>query len=173
MSSSATGAAVLIVLGILTAFGPLSMDMYLPALPELVDFFRTTPGKAQLTLSAFTIAFGAGQLVYGPVSDRLGRRNVLLVGIGIYALASILCVFADTIDELILARLFQAIGGAAGIVLSRAIIRDLFDKLEGARALSLMLLIPSLAALIAPFVGGYLLKFFDDWRLIFRLSFIC
>ena len=171
MSSSATGAAVLIVLGILTAFGPLSMDMYLPALPELVDFFRTTPGKAQLTLSAFTIAFGAGQLVYGPVSDRLGRRNVLLVGIGIYALASILCVFADTIDELILARLFQAIGGAAGIVLSRAIIRDLFDKLEGARALSLMLLIPSLAALIAPFVGGYLLKFFDDWRLIFWVLF--
>lgn len=167
MPSPATGAAVLIVLGILTAFGPMSMDMYLPALPELVDFFRTTPGKAQLTLSAFTIAFGAGQLVYGPVSDRMGRRNVLLVGIAIYAVASVLCVFAHTINELILARFFQAIGGAAGIVLSRAVIRDLFDKLEGARALSLMLLIPSLAALIAPFVGGYLLKFFADWRLIF------
>ena len=167
MPSSATGAAFLIVLGILTAFGPVSMDMYLPAFPELVNFFRTTPGKAQLTLSAFTIAFGAGQLVYGPVSDRMGRRNVLLVGIAIYAVASIFCVFSTTINELILARFFQAIGGAAGIVLSRAIIRDLFDKLEGARALSLMLLIPSLAALIAPFVGGYLLKFFADWRLIF------
>ena len=171
MSRSATVAAVLIVLGILTAFGPMSMDMYLPAMPELARYFATTPGNVQFTLSAFTIAFGAGQLVYGPVSDRLGRRSVLLVGIAIYTVASILCVFASSINELIVARFFQALGGAAGIVLSRAIIRDVYDKLEGARALSLMLLIPSLAALIAPFVGGYLLKFFADWRLIFWTLF--
>ena len=167
MPSSATGAAVIIILGILTAFGPISMDMYLPSFPELVHYFKTTPSKAQLTLSAFTIAFGIGQLIYGPVSDRMGRRYVLLAGIAIYAVASVLCVLTNSIDELIIARFFQALGGAAGIVLSRAIIRDLFDKLEGARALSLMLLVPSLAALISPFVGGYILKFFGDWRLIF------
>jgi len=167
MPSSATGAAVLIILGILTAFGPMSMDMYLPAFPELVHYFKTTPSKAQLTLSAFTIAFGIGQLIYGPISDRMGRRYVLLAGIAIYAVASVLCVLTTSIDELIIARFFQALGGAAGIVLSRAIIRDLFNKLEGARALSLMLLVPSLAALISPFVGGYILKFFGDWRLIF------
>lgn len=167
MPSSATGAAVLIILGILTAFGPISMDMYLPSFPELVHYFKTTPSKAQLTLSAFTIAFGIGQLIYGPISDRMGRRYVLLAGIAIYAVASVLCVLTNSIDELIIARFFQALGGAAGIVLSRAIIRDLFDKLEGARALSLMLLVPSLAALISPFVGGYILKFFGDWRLIF------
>ena len=167
MPSSATGAAVIIILGILTAFGPISMDMYLPSFPELVHYFKTTPSKAQLTLSAFTIAFGIGQLIYGPVSDRMGRRYVLLAGIAIYAVASVLCVLTNSIDELIIARFFQALGGAAGIVLSRAIIRDLFNKLEGARALSLMLLVPSLAALISPFVGGYILKFFGDWRLIF------
>tara|TARA_Y100000588_G_scaffold230317_1_gene244035 strand:+ start:1261 stop:2472 length:1212 start_codon:yes stop_codon:yes gene_type:complete len=167
MPSSATGAAVIIILGILTAFGPISMDMYLPSFPELVHYFKTTPSKAQLTLSAFTIAFGIGQLIYGPISDRMGRRYVLLAGIAIYAVASVLCVLTNSIDELIIARFFQALGGAAGIVLSRAIIRDLFDKLEGARALSLMLLVPSLAALISPFVGGYILKFFGDWRLIF------
>ena len=167
MPSSATGAAVIIILGILTAFGPISMDMYLPSFPELVHYFKTTPSKAQLTLSAFTIAFGIGQLIYGPVSDRMGRRYVLLAVIAIYAVASVLCVLTNSIDELIIARFFQALGGAAGIVLSRAIIRDLFDKLEGARALSLMLLVPSLAALISPFVGGYILKFFGDWRLIF------
>ena len=167
MPSSATGAAVIIILGILTAFGPISMDMYLPSFPELVHYFKTTPSKAQLTLSAFTIAFGIGQLIYGPVSDWMGRRYVLLAGIAIYAVASVLCVLTNSIDELIIARFFQALGGAAGIVLSRAIIRDLFDKLEGARALSLMLLVPSLAALISPFVGGYILKFFGDWRLIF------
>ena len=143
------------------------MDMYLPSFPELVHYFKTTPSKAQLTLSAFTIAFGIGQLIYGPISDRMGRRYVLLAGIAIYAVASVLCVLTNSIDELIIARFFQALGGAAGIVLSRAIIRDLFDKLEGARALSLMLLVPSLAALISPFVGGYILKFFGDWRLIF------
>ena len=165
MPSSATGAAVIIILGILTAFGPISMDMYLPSFPELVHYFKTTPSKAQLTLSAFTIAFGIGQLIYGPVSDRMGRRYVLLAGIAIYAVASVLCVLTNSIDELIIARFFQALGGAAGIVLSRAIIRDLFDKLEGARALSLMLLVPSLAALISPFVCGYILKFFGDLEL--------
>ena len=167
ISPSVNGSAVLIVLGILTAFGPMSMDMYLPALPELVNYFKTSPSKAQFTLSAFTIAFGIGQLIYGPVSDRLGRRYVLLVGIAIYAVASVLCVLTISVEELIIARFFQALGGAAGIVLSRAIIRDLFNKTEGARALSLMLLIPSIAALISPFVGGYILKFFGDWRLIF------
>ncbi|MBK19100.1 MAG: Bcr/CflA family drug resistance efflux transporter [Rhodospirillaceae bacterium] len=171
MKSSATGAAVLIILGILTAFGPMSMDMYLPAMPDLARYFATSPGNVQYTLSAFTIAFGAGQLIYGPVSDRLGRRGVLLAGITLYTLASVFCVYASSINELIVARFFQAIGGAAGIVLSRAIIRDVYDKLEGARALSLMLMIPSLAALIAPFIGGYLLKFFADWRLIFWTLF--
>ena len=167
MVPSATGSAVIIVLGILTAFGPMSMDMYLPSLPELAVFFSTSTSNAQLTLSVFTIAFGIGQLFYGPISDRYGRRGILLVGIFLYTVASVLCAIATTIEFLIGFRLLQGLGGAAGIVLTRAIIRDLFDREEGARALSLMLLVPSLAALVAPFIGGYILKWFADWALIF------
>jgi DHA1 family bicyclomycin/chloramphenicol resistance-like MFS transporter len=148
------------------------MDMYLPGLPTLATYFSTTAGKAQLTLSGFTVGFAVGQLIYGPVSDRLGRKWVLVSGIALYTVASLLCATATDIDDLILFRVLQALGGGAGVVLTRAIIRDLYSREAGARALSLMLLVPSLAALIGPFIGGQLLVW-AEWRDIFWLLTAC
>ncbi|MBT5458255.1 MAG: Bcr/CflA family multidrug efflux MFS transporter [Rhodospirillaceae bacterium] len=149
-------------------FGPLSMDMYLPSLPTLADYFSTSASKAQLTLSGFTIGFAFCQLIYGPLADRYGRRWLLVGGIALYTVASYLCSTATEIDNLILYRFVQAVGGGAGVVLTRAIIRDLYSKEAGARALSLLLLAPSLAALIGPFIGGQILLW-SEWNAIFWL----
>ena len=165
---SIAGATIILILGTLSSFGPMSMDMYLPALPTIEKDFLTTASNAQLTLSSFTIGFAIGPLFYGPLSDRFGRRPVLLFGIIFYVVAGILCAITESIDALITLRFFQAIGGAAGLVLTRAIVRDLWSGTESARILSLSLLIVSFSALIAPFIGGYLLKFLG-WRLIFWL----
>lgn len=156
------------LLGTLCMFGPLSMDMYLPSLPTLADYFSTSTSKAQLTLSGFTIGFAFCQLIYGPLADRYGRRWLLVGGIALYTVASYLCSTATEIDNLILYRFVQAVGGGAGVVLTRAIIRDLYSKEAGARALSLLLLAPSLAALIGPFIGGQILLW-SEWNAIFWL----
>lgn len=163
------GAALIVTLGILSMFGPMSIDMYLPSLPMLAADLETTKSNAQLTLSAFTVGFALSQLIYGPMSDRLGRRRVLLSGITLYALAGALCALAWDIESLIFFRFLQALGGGAGVVLTRAIIRDLFEKEAAAKALSLMLLLPSLAALAAPILGGHLIVLTGDWRPIFWL----
>lgn len=149
-------------------FGPLSMDMYLPSLPALADYFSTSASRAQLTLSGFTIGFAFCQLIYGPLSDRYGRKWLLVAGVALYTVASLLCSTATDIDGLILFRFVQAIGGGAGVVLTRAIVRDLYAKEAGARALSLLLLAPSLAALVGPFIGGQILLW-TDWSAIFWL----
>jgi len=166
--AATAGTAIIALLGTMSAFGPLSMDMYLPTLPTMVEYFGTTTSKAQLTLSGFTIGFAVGQLVYGPVSDRYGRKWVLIGGIVVYVLASYFCATAADVDTLILVRFLQALGGGAGVVLTRAIIRDLYSPEAGARALSLLLLAPSLAALVGPFIGGQILLW-ADWRSIFWL----
>lgn len=160
--------ALITLLGTLAAFGPLSMDMYLPSLPTLANYFSASASKAQLTLSGFTIGFAIGQLVYGPVSDRYGRKWVLISGVVLYVVASYFCATASDVDTLILVRFLQALGGGAGVVLTRAIVRDLYSQTAGARALSLMLLVPSVAALISPFIGGQILLW-ADWRWIFWL----
>lgn len=163
-----TGTALIALLGTMSAFGPLSMDMYLPSLPTLAAYFGASVSKAQLTLSGFTVGFAVGQLVYGPVSDRYGRKWVLISGVALYVAASYLCATATDVDTLIAVRFLQALGGGAGVVLTRAIVRDLFSKEAGARALSLMLLVPSLAALVGPFIGGQFLLW-ASWRGIFWL----
>jgi DHA1 family bicyclomycin/chloramphenicol resistance-like MFS transporter len=162
------GTSIIVLLGTLCMFGPLSMDMYLPSLPALASFFSTSASKAQLTLSGFTIGFAICQLVYGPLSDRLGRKWLLVGGVALYSVASLLCAIAADIDALIVYRFLQAVGGGAGVVITRAIVRDLYSKEAGARALSLLLLAPSLAALVGPFIGGQILLW-TDWRDIFWL----
>lgn len=164
----ATGGGLIALLGTAATFGPLSMDMYLPSLPTLATYFSTSVSKAQLTLSGFTIGFAICQLIYGPLSDRLGRKWVLVSGVTLYVVTSALCALTTNIDNLIVLRFFQAVGGGAGVVLTRAIVRDLYSKEEGARALSLLLLAPSLAALVGPFIGGYLLLW-TSWASIFWL----
>lgn len=166
--TAVAGTAIILILGTLSSFGPMSMDMYLPAMPTIEKDFLTTASNAQLTLSSFTIGFAVGPLLYGPLSDRFGRRPLLLFGIAFYVFAGLMCAVTESISALITLRFFQALGGAAGLVLTRAIVRDLWSGTESARILSLSLLIVSLSALIAPFIGGYLLKFFG-WRSIFWL----
>jgi DHA1 family bicyclomycin/chloramphenicol resistance-like MFS transporter len=168
VATATAGTALIALLGTMGAFGPLSMDMYLPSLPTLASYFSTSTSKAQMTLSGFTLGFALGQLLYGPISDRYGRKWVLISGVALYVIASYFCATAKDVDTLIFVRILQAIGGGAGVVLTRAIVRDIFDQEAGARALSLMLLVPSLAALVSPFIGGQILLW-SDWRGIFWL----
>jgi MFS transporter, DHA1 family, multidrug resistance protein len=157
-----------LVLGALSAFGPVSIDMYLPSLPTLAREFRTDTAMAQLTLSIFFIGLALGQALYGPIADRVGRRRPLLIGCALYALASLACVFAPSIATLIALRFVQSLGGCAGIVLARSVVRDLFDARESARMYSFLLLVMGLAPITAPFIGGQLLVAFG-WRAIFWL----
>ncbi|WP_341911977.1 Bcr/CflA family multidrug efflux MFS transporter [Ferrovibrio terrae] len=155
-----------LVLGALSAFTPLAVDMYLPALPALERTLATDSGKVQQTLSVFFLGLAIGQLFYGPISDRFGRRSPLLVGNLLFIGASIACALAPGIDTLIGARFVQAFGSCAGLVISRAMVRDLFEPREGARVMSLLMLVMGVAPILAPLLGGYVVAWFD-WHAIF------
>ncbi len=157
---------LLALLALLSAFTPLSIDMYLPALPIIAVDLRGTAGDIQLTLSAFIVAFGVGQVFYGPAGDRFGRRPVILVGLLIYVAASIGCAFAAAAGQLVVLRLLQGLAACGGVVLSRTMVRDLAEKDQAARAMSLMMACTSIAPMLAPLIGGQVLWFFG-WRAIF------
>lgn len=154
------------ILGALSAFGPLSTDMYLPALPSLARDFATSASLTQLTLSACFLGLGVGQAIAGPLSDTLGRRRPLLIGLAAYALASLLCVVAPSVLMLLVLRFIQGLAGAAGIVIARAIVRDLYTGVAAARFFSLLMLVNGLAPILAPLFGGLLLHF-TSWRGVF------
>ena len=156
----------ILLLGSLTAFGAVTIDLYLPALPTIGDKLRATPGLVQLTMSAFFVGMALGQLVYGPLSDRVGRRPALLWGAAIYVVASIGCAFAPSIEWLIAGRFAQALGACAGQTLARAVVRDRYGHTESARVLSLLVLVLAVAPLLAPSVGGVLVTMVS-WRAIF------
>ncbi|PRX47138.1 DHA1 family bicyclomycin/chloramphenicol resistance-like MFS transporter [Prauserella shujinwangii] len=155
-----------LVLGGLTAFGPLSVDMYLPALPSMAADLGTTDATLQLTLSSFIVGLALGQLVIGPLSDALGRRRPLLVGIAIYVAASVLCAVSPSAELLIAARAVQAVGAAAGIVVARATVRDLFSGTAMTRFFSMLMLVTGLAPILAPVLGGQVLTW-TSWRGVF------
>lgn len=161
-------AGLTVLLGALTAFGPLSIDMYLPALPALADAFAVEPSRIQLTLSAFFLGFGAGQLVYGPLSDRWGRRPPFLIGGSVYVVASLACALATRVEWLIGLRLLQGLGACGGPLSARAVVRDLHERDRAARMLSLLMLVMGAAPLLAPLLGGQLLLIFG-WRSIFAV----
>lgn len=164
--SSTLGMALL--LGILAAFGPLSIDMYLPALPNLADDLHASTSLVQLSLTACLLGIAAGQLFAGPISDVRGRKGPLLFGLFTYGLASLLCVFAPTIWTFIIMRFIQGLTGSAGIVLSRAIVRDLYSGSEMTRFFSLLMLVNGVAPILAPILGGQVLEF-TTWRGIFMV----
>lgn len=155
-----------ICLGLVAALAPLSIDMYLPSFPSIAQDLGATAAQVQLTLSVYILGFTLGQLAYGPLSDRYGRRPVLLSGICLYVAMSVLCATAPDAESLSLYRFFQAIGGGAGTVLSRAIIRDRYDGVVMAKVMSLMLTIILFAPMVAPVIGGYVLVWLG-WRAIF------
>jgi DHA1 family bicyclomycin/chloramphenicol resistance-like MFS transporter len=155
--------AMTAVLALLTALGPLSTDMYLPSLPAIAGDLATTTAGAQMTLSAFLLGFAVGQFVYGPVSDRAGRKPVLLFGLGLFLAASTACALAPSIEALVGARFLQALGASGPIVLARAIVRDLYEGARAGRELSRMGTIMGLVPALAPILGGLLHEAFD-WR---------
>ncbi|WP_051299961.1 multidrug effflux MFS transporter [Actinomadura rifamycini] len=146
------------VLGALTAIAPLSTDLYLPALPEVADDLSTGAALTQLTLTGCLIGLALGQAVAGPLSDALGRRRPLLAGMVVYSAASLLCAFAPTVETLVGARFVQGAAGAAGIVIARAIVRDLYEGVAAARFFSMLMLVTGLAPILAPVAGGQLLR---------------
>jgi DHA1 family bicyclomycin/chloramphenicol resistance-like MFS transporter len=151
--------SLFVVLGALSAFGPLSMDLYLPALPQLSADLDSTEAVGQLTLSACMVGLALGQLVLGPVSDRYGRRRPLLIGVGVYAATSLACALAGDMGLLIGLRLVQGVAGGAGIVIARAVVRDRCDTAGAARVFSMLMLVTGLAPILAPVLGGQLLRF--------------
>lgn len=155
-----------LVLGLLAALGPLCTDLYLPALPELAGELNTTTATAQLSLTAGLLGLGLGQLIFGPYSDKLGRMRPLLLSLLLLLAASLWCALAPSIDQLLIARLLQGLAGAGGAVISRAIARDLYSGHELTRFFALLMLVNGLAPIVAPVLGGVLLKFMD-WRGIF------
>lgn len=154
----------LILLGAMMAIGPLSIDMYLPALPIIGTEFDTY--RQELTLAVYLIGMSAGQLLYGPISDRFGRKPPLYFALTLYLVAALGCAFAHSLEALVVWRLLQALGGCAGVVISRAVVRDRSDTQEAARAYSLLLLVMGVAPILAPSLGGLILSF-TGWRGIF------
>ncbi len=159
---------LVLIIGALSAFGPLSIDMYLPALPSLAEELGGAASVVQLTLTAFMLGLALGQLVAGSLSDALGRRRPLLVGLVLYTASSLLCALAPSIAALILLRFVQGASGAAGIVIARAVVRDHFTGNDVARFFGLTMLVNGLAPILAPIIGGQILLF-TSWRGIFVL----
>jgi DHA1 family bicyclomycin/chloramphenicol resistance-like MFS transporter len=161
---SRTGIAI--VLGALTAFAPVSVDLYLPAFPSIAEHFGSGVGSVQLSLSTYMVGLALGQVLYGRLSDIHGRRRPMLAGIALYVAASIACGFAPSVEALIGLRLLQGVGGCAGIVIARAVVRDLYAGAEAARFFSLLMLVFGVAPVVAPLLGGQILAV-ASWEAIF------
>jgi len=157
---------LVVLLGVLTAFAPLSIDMYLPALPALETYFKATEGAVQLTLAMFIVGFSLGQTLYGPLTDRFGRKPPLYVGMLVYTLSSGACALAASVNALTALRLLQSLGACAGSVISRAMVRDLFPPEETRRVYSALILVMGVSPLLAPLFGAYMLLWFG-WKAIF------
>ncbi|WP_397377397.1 multidrug effflux MFS transporter [Pseudomonas sp.] len=167
---------LLLILGALSAFGPLAIDFYLPSFPSLARAFATDVEHVQLSLASYFVGLAIGQLIYGPMADRFGRRKPLLVGVALFSLASLACALAPSLEWLIAARFVQALGGCAGMVVSRAVVRDMCDPISSAKVFSQLMLVMGLAPILAPLAGGLLLSSLG-WPSIFicltLFSFAC
>jgi MFS transporter, DHA1 family, multidrug resistance protein len=155
-----------LILSALVAFAPMSIDMYLPTLPALERYFSTDTASVQHTLASFFAGLAIGQLLYGPIADKYGRKPPLYFGLTLYVIASAACAQAPGIGSLIVLRFLQAVSGCAGMVVARAMVRDLYDRQESARVFSILLMVMGIAPIVAPLAGGYLLTWFG-WRSIF------
>lgn len=162
---------LILILGLLTAIGPFSIDMYLPAFPDIAKSLHTPISQVTLSLSSFFIGISAGQLLYGPLLERFGRKQPLYVGLCIYLAASIGCALAASVNALILLRLLQALGACVGMVAARAMVRDLFEVKENARIFSMLMLVVAVSPIIAPTLGGYVTSILG-WRFVFAMLII-
>ena len=156
----------LVMAGAMSAFPPVTTDIYLPALPELTHALKGVTAQGQETLAVYFLGLGLGQLFYGPWSDRVGRRPTMLIGAALYLVASLGCALATSMPQMIALRFLQALGACAGVVISSAIVRDRFEHQESARIFSMLLTLRGIGPLIAPVVGGVIVTFLG-WRAIF------
>lgn len=157
---------LILILGLISAFGPLSIDMYLPALPGIAKDFGAPLSSVQLSLASFFVGIAFGQVFYGPFTDRFGRKLPLYIGLSLYGVASFLCATSTNVEGLIIFRFLQALGSCAGMVISRAIVRDMYRPHESARIFSLIMLIMGVAPILAPVFGGFVMNL-AGWRTIF------
>jgi DHA1 family bicyclomycin/chloramphenicol resistance-like MFS transporter len=157
---------LIVLMGVLQAFAPLSIDMYLPSMPLLEKVFSATTAQVQITLVTFLLGFALGQSLYGPVTDRFGRKPPLYFSLALFVISSAACALATSVNMLAFFRLLQAIGACGGAVVSRAMVRDLFPPSDLRRIFSMLVLVLGVSPLIAPFIGGYLLVWFG-WKSIF------
>jgi DHA1 family bicyclomycin/chloramphenicol resistance-like MFS transporter len=162
---------LILILGFLTAIGPLSIDMYLPAFPDIARSLNTSVAQVTLSLSSFFIGISVGQLLYGPLLERFGRKKPLYAGLCIYLLASVGCAFTASVNALIALRLLQALGGCVGMVAARAMVRDLFDVKENAKIFSTLMLVVAVSPIIAPTLGGYITAALG-WHYVFVMLII-
>lgn len=156
----------ILLLALLTAIAPLSTDMYLPALPNMASEYSVSTLLISSTLPAYFLGLAIGQLIYGPISDRIGRKKPLIFGLTLHVVASLLCIFTQDLDSLLIVRTLQALGSCVGLVLARAAIRDVLDTKSSARAFSSMMIVMGIAPVIAPTLGAWLLLIFH-WHSIF------
>lgn len=162
----------ILLLALLTSLGPLSIDMYIPAFPEMANDFQVSPHRIANTLAAYFLGLALGQLVYGPISDRIGRKKPLYFGLALYCVASLACIVAPNEWALIFARFIQALGGCVGVVMARAAIRDRLDLQSSSQAFSSMMIVMGIAPVVAPIIGAFILEYFS-WHAIFiTLTFI-
>ena len=171
-ASRPPGKALIVFIAGLFSLLAVASDLYLPALPALRRDLGASDAQAQLTLSALVVGFGVAQLAYGPFSDRFGRRPVLLAGLAVFILASIAAMLAPTIETLVGARFLQGVGACSGQVIGRAIVRDVYEPVRGARTLAQIFLVLGLAPLFGPLLGGYLAVWFG-WRATFAFLVLC
>lgn len=157
---------IVFILGLLAMLMPLSIDMYLPALPVISAQFGVPAGSAQMTLSTYILGFALGQLFYGPMADSLGRKPVILGGTLVFAAAAVACALSQTIDHLIIMRFLHGLAAAAASVVINALMRDIYPKEEFSRMMSFVMLVTTIAPLVAPMAGGAVLVWFS-WHVIF------
>lgn len=157
---------IILILGVLSALGPLSIDMYLPAFAAIGADFGVAVDRVELSLASYFLGLSLGQIFYGTLTDRYGRKKPLYAGLAIYVIAAAGCALARSIDQLIVLRFLQALGACAGAVISRAVVRDLFGHRESARIFSALLLVMGIAPIVAPLAGGFLVKY-AAWPVIF------
>ena len=155
-----------LVLGLLSAIGPFAIDMYLPALPSIGQSLGVSMSAVQASLMAFFISLGIGQIIYGPISDMVGRKPPLYFGLALFALCSIGCAMAPDIETLIALRFLQGLGASAGMVIPRAVVRDLHTGNDAARLMSLLMLVFSVSPILAPLSGSLLIEVWG-WRSVF------
>ncbi|OUS38882.1 hypothetical protein A9R01_02750 ['Osedax' symbiont bacterium Rs2_46_30_T18] len=168
MNTTAVVKPHIAILIVLSAIGPVALNIFLPSMPNLTESLNTSHDISQLTLTLYLVATACAQLILGPLSDKYGRRPILLAGVGVYVIASLGCALAFNIEQLIAGRILQAAGGCAGIIITRAIVRDLYDKRKSTSLLGYMTMIMAVAPMLSPIIGGYLDQW-SSWRASFYL----